>query len=55
MTEATENEFENAIDELESLLKAQYIGVRTSTQLKLSLASVRIIIEALKPRESIKD
>ena len=55
MTAATETEFENAIDELESLLKAQYIGVRTSTQLKLSLASVRIIIEALKPRESIKD
>lgn len=51
----TENEFEVAIDELERLLGAKYIGVRTSTQLKLGIHSVRIIIDALTSHKSIED
>ena len=51
----TENEFELEINELERLLGAQHIGVRTSTQLKLGISGVCLIIAALTPPEPLWD
>ncbi len=51
----TENEFELAINELERLLGVEHLGVRTSTQFKLGISGVCLIIAALTPREPLWD
>lgn len=47
--------FERAVAELERLVSTKYLGVHTSTQLKLGLSGVLIIIDALKPKTPAKD
>lgn len=51
----TENEFELAINELERVLGVRHVGVRTSTQLKLGISDVRLIIAALTPPKPLRD
>jgi len=51
----TDNELELAINELERLLGVKHLGVRTSTQFKLGISGVCLIIDALTPREPLWD
>ena len=51
----TDNELELAINELERLLGVEHLGVRTSTQFKLGISGVCLIIDALTPREPLRD
>jgi len=50
----TDNELELAINELERLLGVKHLGVRTSTQFKLGISGVCLIIDALSPRKPLR-
>ncbi len=53
--ETMEEEFTRMCDTLESLIGIKYLGVRTSTQLKLGSTGVAIIIEALTGARHCQD